>query len=560
MKRIQLLFYIAFCFPALLWAQEGKGRYYQRAAVVCAHPEAARVGEEVLRKGGNAVDAAFAVHFALAVVYPSAGNLGGGGFALYRNRMGEYDFLDFREAAPTKASRDMFLDGDKNPIKGKSTETRSAAGVPGSVAGIFEFQRKYGDKDPYELLAYAVRLADEGFHITQQQADEFNAYAKVFKERNPTNTYLRKKGDWKAGDLLQQKDLAHTLKDIQVQGPKGFYEGRVANLIVQEMARGEGLISLGDLRGYRAYWRKPLTGSYRGYKVVSAPPPSSGGIALLQMLKLAEKVDFASFGLKSVDDIFYSTELERLAFADRAKFVGDPDFFKIPVDSLLADAYIQERFALICPGRPNRSDSIAPGRFAVREKEYTTHYSIVDSMGNAVSLTTTINDHYGSKIFVTGAGFLLNNEMDDFSIKPGVANMYGLTGMEANAIAPRKRMLSSMTPTIVEKDGRLYLLLGTPGGSTIITTVFRLMIMVVDHRMSLNEAVAVVRFHHQWLPDIISHEKGAFTPEMQEELTRMGYILKERNSYGRADCIRILPDGTLEAAPDPRGDDAAGGY
>lgn len=550
---------IVLCFPAILRAQEGKGRIYRHTAVVCAHPEAAKVGEEVLRRGGNAADAAFAVHFALAVVYPSAGNLGGGGFALYRTYSGEYDFLDFREAAPGQATRDMFLDKGLKPVKGKSTETRYAAGVPGSVAGIFEFQRKYGDKDPYDLMPYAIRLAEEGFAVTEQQADEFNLYAKLFKERNPANKYLQKEGGWKAGDTLIQPDLARTLKDIRELGPKGFYEGRVANLIVAEMKRG-GLISLTDLKTYRSYWRKPLQGMYRGYKVVSAPPPSSGGIALLQLLKLAEKVDFASFGLKSVDDIFYSTEMERLVYADRAKFVGDPDFYYIPVDSLLSDAYINERFALIRPLRPNRSDSIAPGRFAVKEKEYTTHYSIVDSMGNAVSLTTTINDHYGSKIFVTGAGFLLNNEMDDFSIKPGVANLYGLTGMEANAIAPRKRMLSSMTPTIVEKDGRLYLLLGTPGGSTIITTVFRLMLMVIDHKLTLNEAVAVPRFHHQWLPDVISHEEGAFTPEMREELERMGYTLKPRSRYGRADCILIRPDRTIEAAPDPRGDDTAAGY
>lgn len=541
-------------------AWPGKGKLFRHAAVVCAHPEAARVGEEVLRKGGNAADAAFAVHFALAVVYPSAGNLGGGGFALHRTRTGEYDFVDFRESAPLMATHDMFLDDDDKPVPGKSTDTRAAAGTPGSVAGIFALQFKYGDKDPFELLGPAIRLAEEGFKITAQQAEEFNLYAKIFKERNPNNTYLQKKGGWREGDLLRQPDLAHTLKLIREHGTKGFYEGETAEKIVVEMNRGGGLISLGDLKAYRAYWRKPVSGTYRGYRVVSAPPPSSGGIALMQMLKLAEKVDIASLGLKSPEDIFYATEIERLVYADRAKFVGDPDFYHIPVDDLLSERYISERFALIRPYTANRSADILPGAFPVREKEYTTHFSVVDSAGNAVSLTTTINDHYGSKIFVTGAGFLLNNEMDDFSIKPGVANLYGLTGMEANAIRPRKRMLSSMTPTMVEKDGKLYLLLGTPGGSTIITTVFRLIVDVIDHKLDLNAAVELTRFHHQWLPDVIFHEKDALTPETETRLKAMGYELKPRGPIGRADCIRIRPDGMLEAAPDPRGDDAAAGW
>ena len=542
------------------FSQAGKGKIYQKAAVVCAHPEAAKVGEDVLRKGGNAVDAAFAVHFALAVVYPSAGNLGGGGFALYRANQGNYDFLDFREKAPARASRDMFLDGNRNPVKGKSTNTHAASGVPGSVAGIFELHRKYGSMDRMELLSYAVQLAEKGFPITELQANDFNGYADEFKSRNPQNSYLQKASKWQAGDTLVQKDLARTLSEIRYLGEQGFYSRRTANLIVAEMKRGGGLISLSDLKNYKPVWRTPIMGSYRGHKIVSAPPPSSGGIALLQMLKLAEKFDFKSFGLKSVEDIFYTTEIERLAYADRSKFVGDPDFFNIPSDSLLSDRYSIQRAALIRPFLPNSSDSILPGVFAVKEKEYTTHFSIIDSMGNAVSLTTTINDHYGSKIFVTGAGFLLNNEMDDFSIKPGVANMYGLTGTEANAISPNKRMLSSMTPTIVEKDGKLYMILGTPGGSTIITTVFRLVLNVIDQGLNMNEAVGVLRFHHQWLPNIISHEKDAFTPEMQEKLKSLGYTLKERGYIGRADCILIKPDGNIEAAPDPRGDDAAGGW
>lgn len=552
-----LIFLLSF---TLVFSQNPKGRIYQKAAVVCAHPEAAKVGEDVLRKGGNAADAAFAVHFALAVVYPSAGNLGGGGFALYRNAQNEYDFLDFRETAPSKAHRDMFLDTKGNPIEGKSVGTRSASGVPGSIAGIFEFHKKYGSKNYQELLTYAFDLAYNGFPITQMQADDFNHYAQVFKTRNPRNTYLQRNGGWKADDTLIQRDLALTLERIRDKGADGFYQGKTAKLIEAEMKTGGGLISTADLKNYKPVWRAPLVGEYRGFKIVSAPPPSSGGVALLQMLKLAERFDFPSFGLKSVQDIFYSTEIERLAYADRSKFVGDPDFFEIPTAKLLSDAYADERMQLIHFLRPNKSDSIFPGGFEVKEKEYTTHFSIIDSMGNAVSLTTTINDHYGSKIFVTGAGFLLNNEMDDFSIKAGVANMYGLTGMQANAIAPNKRMLSSMTPTIVEKEGKVFMLLGTPGGSTIITTVFRLIIGVVDHKLSMNEAVGVIRFHHQWLPDVIYHEENAFSPEMMEELKNIGYTLKQRGYIGRADCILIKPDGTIEAAPDMRGDDTSAGW
>lgn len=542
-------------------AQFPKGRQFSRAAVVCAHPEAAKVGEEVLKNGGNAADAAFAVHFALAVVYPSAGNLGGGGFALWRDNQGSNNFLDFRETAPAKAKRNMFLDKKGNPVKGKSTDTHAAAGVPGSVAGIYELQAKYGTQRPENLIAYAIRLAENGFPITQLQADDFNSYAAIFKKRNPTNSYLQKQTAWKAGDTLFQKDLAKVLLSIQKHGPAGFYEGETAQLILAEMKRGNGLISLDDLKGYKPVWRNPLIADYKGHTIITAPPPSGGGIALLQMLKAAEKINFGNFAHKSLDDIFFSTEIQRLAYADRAKFSGDPDFYHIPVDSLLSEKYIQDRISLISRTfKPNASDSILPGHFEVKEKEYTTHFSIVDTYGNAVSLTTTINDHYGSKIFVSGAGFLLNNEMDDFSSKPGVANLYGLTGMDVNAIAPNKRMLSSMTPTIVEREGKLFMLLGTPGGSTIITTVFRLIINVIDQGMSMNKAVSVIRFHHQWLPDVIYHEENAFTPEMKEELQRIGYTLKQRSYIGRADCIRIDEDCKIEAAPDPRGDDTAGGF
>ncbi len=556
--HFSLTFILLLIFTGSLGAQVFRSELFSREAVVCAHPKAAEVGAAVLRGGGNAADAAFAVHMALAVVYPSAGNLGGGGFALYRAQNGEYDFLDFRETAPAKSTRSMFLDTEGNPIPGMSTSSRAAAGVPGSVAGIFAFHEKYGRLDRKYLLSFAINLAQEGFPITRMQADEFNQYAADFKRLN-FNSYLQKGGGWNEGDLLIQPDLAKTLKRIQSKGAEGFYRGKTARLITREMHRDNGLITRKDLESYKPVWRKPVSGWYKNHKVVSAPPPSAGGIALLQMLRMAEMADLSKFYFKSPEDIFYSTEIQRFAYADRARFAGDPDFIHIPVDSLLNEKYLTTRFESITPMRPNRSDDIFPAGFQLPESDYTTHFSIVDSEGNAVALTTTINDHYGSKIFVSGAGFLLNNEMDDFSMKPGVANLYGLTGMDANSIAPGKRMLSSMTPTMVEKDGRLFLVLGTPGGSTIITTVFRLIVSVIDHRLDMARAVGEKRFHHQWKPDVIFHEEGAFSPEMAEELTRLGYVLQQRGYIGRADCIMIREDGILEAAPDPRGDDSAAG-
>lgn len=546
-----------FCFLGT-HAQSVTPIFFTKEAVVCAHPLAAEIGAEVLRSGGNAVDAAFAVHMALAVVYPSAGNLGGGGFALYRTAAGEYDFLDFRETAPAAADRTTFLDKSGNPVSGMSTATKAAAGTPGSVAGIFALHHKYGRLSSSYLLDFAIRLAENGFPVTHIQAAELTQYAAEFRERN-ANTYFQKNGSWKEGDTLRQSDLARTLRRIQLKGKNGFYRGRTAALIIREMRRGNGLITKKDLASYAPLWRRPICGEYKNHRVVSAPPPSAGGIALLQMLRMAEMADFSRFYLKSPEDIFYATEIERFAYADRAKYAGDPDFVNIPVDSLLDDAYLRRRFASISSMRPNRSEDILPANFHLPESDHTTHFSIVDAEGNAVALTTTLNDHYGSKISVTGAGFLLNNEMDDFSIKPGVANLYGLTGMDANAVAPGKRMLSSMTPTMVEKDGKLMMVLGTPGGSTIITTVFRLILSVVDFKMTLTEAVAEKRFHHQWVPDLIFHEEGAFSPEMREELMRMGYTLQQRGYIGRADCLSVGADGMLEAAPDPRGDDAAAG-
>jgi gamma-glutamyltranspeptidase/glutathione hydrolase len=546
-----------FCFLGS-YAQSVSPAFFAKEAVVCAHPLAAEAGAEVLRSGGNAADAALAVHMALAVVYPSAGNLGGGGFALYRSTAGEYDFLDFRETAPAKATKAMFLDKSGNPVPDMSTASRAAAGTPGSVAGIFNLQQKYGRLSPKYLLNFAVRLAEKGFPVTRIQATELTEYAAEFRERN-ANSYFQNNAGWKEGDTLRQPDLAQTIRRIQSKGKDGFYRGRVASLIIREMGRGNGLMTKKDLRTYTPVWRKPIYGEYKDHRVVSAPPPSAGGIALLQMLRMAELTDFSRFYFKSPEDVFYATEIERFAYADRAMYAGDPDFVSIPVDSLLDDAYLQSRFASISPMHPNRSEDILPAKFHLPESDHTTHFSIVDAEGNAVAITTTLNDHYGSKISVTGAGFLLNNEMDDFSIKPGVANLYGLTGMDANAVAPGKRMLSSMTPTMVEKDGKLLMVLGTPGGSTIITTVFRLILSVIDFKKTLSEAVAEKRFHHQWVPDLIFHEEGAFSPELREELMRMGYMLQQRGYIGRADCISVGADGMLEAAPDPRGDDAAAG-
>ncbi|WAC42317.1 gamma-glutamyltransferase [Pedobacter sp. SL55] len=540
---------------------ERKAQEFKNGAVVSAHPEATAVGVAILKKGGNAVDATVAVKFALAVVYPNAGNIGGGGFLIYRSAKGKIASMDFREKAPALAGRDMFLDVNGDPISEKSKEGHLAAGVPGSVAGMVELHKKYGKLKWAELVEPAYQLAKNGFKLTKQQANELNRLRSKFQQFNPLGTvFIKEKGEWATGDVLVQTELANTMRLIRDKGRAGFYEGEVAEFIEAEMKRGGGLISKEDLKNYHAAWRKPIVGDYKGYKVITMPPTSSGGIALVQMLQSVSAYPLSKWGFNADSTTQVMVEAERRVYADRAKHLGDPDFWKVPQKELLEPAYNKNRMASLNWDKATPSAEIQAGEFAIKESEETTHFSIVDQEGNAVSLTTTINTSYGNYVVVKGAGFLLNNEMDDFSVKPGVANYFGLIGYEANAIAPNKRMLSSMTPTILEKDGKLAMVVGTPGGSTIMTSVFQTILNVVDFGMDMQQAVNAKKFHHQWLPDRVDIEPNALTPEIQQKLEAKGYTFYKRNSIGRVDAILVTKTGLYQTGADPRGDDTAGGW
>jgi gamma-glutamyltranspeptidase/glutathione hydrolase len=532
---------------------------WQNGVVVCAYPDAAKVGVDILKKGGNAVDAAVAVQFALEVTFPEAGNIGGGGFMVYRSAKGNASALDFREKAPGKASENMFLDSAGNVIKGMSLSTHQASGVPGSVAGMFEAHRKYGHLKWAELVQPAIDLARNGFHITKRCASDLNYAAAEFRRLNPNESYLQKDSPWQEGDLLIQKDLAKTLEFIRDKGRDGFYKGVVADELVAEMKSGNGLITKEDLESYRAIWRKPVIGNYKGYRVITMPPPSSGGIALMQLLECVEKYPLSRWGFNSDSTVQLCVEAERRVYADRSKYLGDPDFFKVPVDSLLNPAYNALRMSNFNWNKATPSSAILPGKFVGYESDQTTHYSIVDKDGNAVAITTTLNGGYGSKIFVKGAGFLLNNEMDDFSAKAGVPNMFGLTGGKANSIQPDKRMLSSMTPTILEKNGKLYMVVGTPGGSTIITSVFQTILNVIEFHQDAQQAVTSKRFHHQWLPDQVFIERGALDSATSANLQLKGYKIQPGGPSGRVDIIVKTPTG-YQGGADPRGDDTKEGY
>jgi gamma-glutamyltranspeptidase/glutathione hydrolase len=531
--------------------------------VVCAHPEATYAGLSVLNRGGNAIDAMLTVHFALAVVYPTAGNIGGGGFMLLREQDGQTHALDFREKAPAGASRNMFQDEEGEVVPGLSVHGRLAAAVPGSVDGMLTAHERFGSLPLKELLAPAIRLAEYGFTITNRQAKNFNRYQEDFirHNRNGRKVPLVKGEEWEAGDVLVQPQLAATLRRIQQQGKAGFYEGETARLLIREMQEGGGIMTARDLQSYESVWRKPVEGFYKGVKVIGMPPPSSGGIALLQLLGMSAYYPLNDWGHKAAKTVHVMAEMERRVYADRARHLGDPDFWDVPARGLLDSAYLHEQVRSIELQRATPSTKVRPLEQAYApQSEETTHYSIVDTEGNAVSVTTTINAAYGAKVFVEGAGFLLNNQMDDFSIKPGLPNMYGLIGGEANAIEPGKRMLSSMTPTILEKDGHLLMVLGTPGGSTIITSVYQTIMNVLEHDMKMEEAVAAGRFHHQWMPDQIYFEEGALSPSVQDSLRQLGHRLQKRSPIGRVDAILRQPDGSLRGVGDPRGDDWAGGF
>lgn len=527
-----------------------------RAAVVSAHPLASMAGIRMIRQGGNAVDAAIATQFALAVVFPGAGNLGGGGFMVIRLADHRNITLDFREKAPGRATQNMYLDAQGNPVKGESINGHLASGVPGSVAGIFD-ALKYARLPMKKLIEPAIDLAENGFGITAAEAANLNESQADFKKYNSVLPVFVKPSGWKAGDTLIQKDLAKTLRLIRDHGAKGFYEGETAGLIVEEMQRGKGLISYNDLKNYRAKEREPMIFTYKkDYTIITMPLPSSGGILLPQMMRMVENRNLAAEGFHSVKAIQLMTEVERFAYADRAKFLGDPDFYKVPVKTLISYPYLQSRMADYKPGIAGKSENVKAGD--IPESDETTHLDTYDREGNAVSLTTTLNGWYGCKTVVGHAGFFLNNEMDDFSMKPGVPNMFGAIGGDANAIRPGKRMLSSMSPTIVLKNDRPYLVMGTPGGTTIITSVFQTLVNIIDFNLSTEESVNAPKFHHQWLPDTLFIEKG-FPDSVLTSLRNMGYKTAVRNSIGRTEVIKILPSGTIEAVADGRGDDGAEG-
>jgi gamma-glutamyltranspeptidase / glutathione hydrolase len=533
------------------------------AMVVAGHPLAAKVGAEIMKAGGNAVDAAIATQFALAVVHPRAGNIGGGGFMVIRLANGEKAALDYREEAPAAAHRDMYLDSLDNVIPGISREGHLSVGVPGTVAGMAAAFEKYSRlKDWKELLQPAIDLADNGYAITESEADRLNYYQDIFLKNNVDGKPFVTGGEWNMGGKLVQKDLARTLERIRDEGLAGFYEGETANLLVAEMQRGNGLITFEDLKNYRVKWKAPIEGDYKEYHVITMPPSSSGGIALVQLLTILENYPLSYYGFQSAEAVHAIAEAERRVFADRAKFLGDDDFYPVPEDTLLDEHYLASRMTDFNPAVATRSDSVQSGNFSLRVESFeTTHTSVIDGAGNAVSVTTTLNLNYGSKVIVAGAGFFLNDEMDDFSAKPGVPNYFGLIGAGANAIEPGKRMLSSMTPTIVEKNGRLFMAVGAPGGSTIITAVLQTILNVTDFGMSMEDAVTAPRFHHQWLPDEIRVEEKAIDTLIRKELWDMGHHLRAVDRMAVIKAIQVMPDGTLSGAGDWRNpDDHVEGY
>jgi len=537
-------------------------------AVVSARKEASDIGVEIMKKGGNAFDAMIAVHLALAVAYPIAGNIGGGGFVVYHTSEGESGSLDFREKAPGNAFKDMYLDENGNVIENMSTLGGAAVGVPGSISGIFEIHSKFGSLPIEDLFQPSIELAKNGFIVTKKQEEALKDKLQDFKNVNGSESLFSQ--NYKQGDTLKNINLSITLDKISKNGPKAFYEGEIAEMIIEEIEESGGIMTLEDLKNYNSVWRDPIKFKYKGLDIISMPLPSSGGILLGQLLKAIEGYDIGQFGHNSVESIQLMVEAERRAYADRSFYMGDPDFNKLPVYELMDDEYVNSRMASFSWDKATLSSEVSHGEIkTIEESDQTTHYSIIDADGNSVSVTTTLNTNYGSKVFVEEGGFFLNNEMDDFSSKPGYPNSFGLIGSKANSIEANKRMLSSMTPTIVLKNKKPSLIVGTPGGSTIITSVFQTILNVYEYGMSMQEAVNAPRVHHQWVPDVVIIEEGGIDSVKDSILKSKNYFIvslpiksdssgmSARSSIGKVDAIFIDENGEVSTGADPRGDDHA---